>query len=385
MDRSTASTLKEYCNAFIIGILSESLKDTALATLTPFSGIDLLTAYRLNHTKNMTQKTFEFITPEFILKKQLTNTEDILNYMESVVDKHPEYSVYLKPVLKKYSETFNDKKENIFSDFENTLEILENIDVEDLIPDAIELKNSEAREIKEIASLITTHFYMLNSISYSTIVKDPIEYLKRVIFLFNPKTFDKEKGLEVHRMAENSILGRTYTVKEKFKEYDKSLHDMDELLRKKYEIPITSELYFSLPINKLRLFSDIEENITIKGYIDAVYSDTKRKTYLIVDWKTSTKYREFNCAQIELYRYAFASKFKIDVENIELAVVYFDSEGKQTKVEIVENHEENASLLRWYLNRLLSWKKEPNMFLENIIREAKPYDYIPNEVKKALS
>jgi hypothetical protein len=109
-----------------------------------------------------------------------------------------------------------------------------------------------------------------------------------------------------------------------------------------------------------------------KGYIDAIFRN--KNDYLLVDWKTSrstgnsSEYRR----QLELYRRAYATENGVNPEIIKVAIGFIglrqviNNQKVYSKIDKTQPGKNVYETLQKPFKKFLEWKKNPNMFLEEL-------------------
>tara|TARA_Y100000310_G_scaffold342421_1_gene445616 strand:+ start:1094 stop:1870 length:777 start_codon:yes stop_codon:yes gene_type:complete len=168
-------------------------------------------------------------------------------------------------------------------------------------------------------------------------------------------------GTAIHDTCENMLLNEHLEVSdfflEKYKESLKKLADDDYEFDKKLALDMKEQGLEILPyikpalnsyFSKYKIFSTEEklfENVEIndykyKGYIDLVLQTSDGK-YHIIDWKSCSwgwnsrrKTERMTTYQLTFYKYYFAKKHNIDLDNVETHFALLKRTAQDNKVEI---------------------------------------------------
>ena len=168
-------------------------------------------------------------------------------------------------------------------------------------------------------------------------------------------------GTAIHNTCENMLLNENLDMNkfflEQYKEELKKLKEDNHEFDKKLALEMKSQGLEIIPYVKPelekyfgkykvfsteeRLFEDIEiDNYKYKGYIDLVLQ-TQDGNYHIIDWKscswgwdTRRKSERMTTYQLTFYKYYFAQKHNIDLDNIETHFALLKRTAQKNKVEI---------------------------------------------------
>jgi len=236
-------------------------------------------------------------------------------------------------------------------------------------------KAKELLEINKawIVNYVKNHFASIDHISFSGLEEKAFDYLMKRILKFKDVTPATNLGTDVHEIAKRLCLGeKTGEIREEYLPYVDNLKKLIETIRKEY--PENEAFEEKIQIDLKDLIST-NENINFTGVIDAVFKN--KDEYLIVDWKTSrttsdaSKYRQ----QLESYKRAFAMKKKISPNKIGVAIGFIGLR-KAINDGVVDLEFDNKQpgktafdTFSKRVNRILAWKKNPDLFFDDLIAE----------------
>ncbi len=220
---------------------------------------------------------------------------------------------------------------------------------------------------------IRTHFEKMPHLSFSAVIKDPYEYLKKRILNIRYISTALSVGSELHDYAEYFLKTGERKHRKELAPFVKNFHTLHDEILKSYPTFVSAEDNFNLPLNEV---FDVDDDITLKGFIDAIYKDEHGR-YLFVDWKTSRSKGSLNDyrKQLETYRRAYTKLNNIELDDVTSAVAFVSlatsiNTGKLDRELVVETNPNTMfSNFEKDVKTIISWRKDPlnfcNDFLEN--------------------
>ncbi|MEM4235537.1 MAG: ATP-dependent DNA helicase [Candidatus Anstonellaceae archaeon] len=242
-------------------------------------------------------------------------------------------------------------------------------------------KSQEVLKTKQkwVFDFIKDHFDNLDKLSYSYLVDDPCEYLKYNILELFEITEEIDFGAKIHRIAKAILEKEKIEIEEKYEPYVKNINKIiDQITRTYPQIFLTEK---KLKISLKEIFDLKEDTILFEGRIDAIF--TNGEEYLILDWKTDkrTDRGSEHRQQLEIYKKIFSKINKIDPQKIKVAIGYIGLKPiiNSGKIEFLlddrQPHKNALQTVYKKIEKILSWKKDPNKFFEDLEKE-KPQDFI---------
>ncbi|BCS91064.1 MAG: ATP-dependent DNA helicase Rep [Candidatus Micrarchaeota archaeon] len=255
--------------------------------------------------------------------------------------------------------------------------------------DALKLINKKEPWLYEI---VYNYFSKLDSISFSLVdnSKDAYSFMKNNILGITKLSKQLEIGSKVHKMAELLFKGTLdlSSLSEEERNYLKNIIAIrDEIENRLNAKQLAAEEHLSESIEKL---FGIKEDLTFKGSIDAVYLCSDG-SYAIIDYKTdkSKDHENDHRRQLLIYRKLYSKVKDIDEAKIRMFIAYVGLSGKintgTLKSELVEvkpsERLEKTFIER--LNKLLEYKKDPDIFIEEL-KSCKSDEILLSMLKQGL-
>lgn len=236
----------------------------------------------------------------------------------------------------------------------------------------------KAKELLEInkswlVNYVKNHFANIDHVSFSGLEEKAFDYLMKRILRIKDVTPATNLGTDIHEIAKRICLNEKMgEIREEYLPYVENVKKLIETIRQDY--PENEAFEEKIQVDLKELIST-DENINFSGIIDAVFKN--KDEYLIVDWKTSrtigdaSKYRQ----QLESYKRAFALKKKISPSKVSVAIGFIGLR-KAINDGSVESEYDNKQpgktafdTFTKRVNKVLSWKKNPDLFFEDLIEE----------------
>jgi len=235
----------------------------------------------------------------------------------------------------------------------------------------------KARELLEynkgwLIEFIHNHFKNLKSISFTSAVSKPFEYLTNNILNIREYSPALKLGSEVHLAAEKFLKGEDHKVDENYRPFQENIIKLAKELRSTYPDLYQVEKLFDIPFSEI---SDIEDEISFRGKIDAVFSNGNK--YMIIDWKTDRKTENASVhrQQLESYKKAFCVLNRIDNDSVDVGIAYIGLRPSintgfvncQLDLRKPAKNVYNTFLKR--VKKILEWKNDPDLFLKELSEE----------------
>ncbi len=232
---------------------------------------------------------------------------------------------------------------------------------------------SEAQELIEkkrswLKNYVRHHFDDLESISFSSLITNPYEYLKRRILDIGIRSESMNIGTQVHLVAEKIIEGEEYTPRTDLEQQEHNIQRLLDEIHTMYPIDVCVEEGIKVPLAKL-VDTDIE--LLFSGKIDAVFRNDAGE-YLIVDWKTdkTTGYASEHRQQLSAYRKAFSIKQDIPIDKIKVAIGYvalrkiIDDGIMDAQLDMRQPTATAFDTFTKHLNVFLDWRNDVELFFK---------------------
>ncbi len=182
-------------------------------------------------------------------------------------------------------------------------------------------------------------------------------------------------GSEVHRIAQRLLQGEKPGYEKELAPYVSNLNDLLIQIRKDY--PECMSVEKKLKISLEELIGKEGEGMFFVGKLDAVFKNGEK--HLIVDWKTSMR-AENNSEhrqQLAAYRSAYSVSESVPLENIKVALGYVGLRERVNTGKIGATLDDKQPVksafetFRGHVSRLLKWKSNPEIFLEELMDQQK--------------
>ncbi len=220
---------------------------------------------------------------------------------------------------------------------------------------------------------IIEYFKNVDHFSYSSIQKDPYDFLTKNIVKIPFYSKASDFGNEVH-----GALKKILTNQGRIEDYDGEVKKAIEnglaaidSLRKEYKgLEIESaEKYRKIPLSSL---TDYDEDIMLfTGYIDATFKHDKG--YLIIDWKTDTKDKRASehKRQLAVYKKMVSKLENISEEKINTFVIFVALRGVINTGKFEWSADKGTRdvfpTFEKHLQKVLEWKKDPKKFISELL------------------
>ena len=274
---------------------------------------------------------------------------------ESGRDYLNEHSNYLEIEAENISATFEERQKKAYNMFINR-----NYD--------------EARKMLEtntawLKSFVEDHFASIEHISFSKLNIEPYDYFIQNILQLREETFATNLGSNVHDAIQSYLNCKEVNLEEKEMPFFENAKKLINEIKKEYPEFVEAEHQVYIPLNKI---VGTDDKMYFKGYIDAIFRN--KNDYLLVDWKTSrstgnsSEYRR----QLELYRRAYATEKGVDPEIIRVAIGFIglrqviNNQKVYSEIDKAQPGKNVYETLQKHFKKFLEWKKNPNMFLEEL-------------------
>ena len=223
-------------------------------------------------------------------------------------------------------------------------------------------------------SWLTDHvknfFGSLRHISFSSAPDKAYDYLVDSILGLREQTVSLARGLSVHALAEDLILGGGSECPEELVQYRDNISTLLTLIRDKYPKVESAEQMFRVPLGGLM---ETDEDIVFTGKIDAVFRNGEE--YLIVDWKTDrdTGSGSDHRQQLEAYKRAYCLAHGINPGRVKVSLAFIGLKPKLNmgtlgcKLDDKQPVKTSFDTFAKRVRNVLRWKKDPESFFHEIL------------------
>jgi len=226
-----------------------------------------------------------------------------------------------------------------------------------------------------IKDFVKSHFENIGHISFSALTHKAYDYfLKRILNIvdYSPALL---LGSEVHSLAEKIVNKKECELTDDLRPYKDNIEQVVNEVTKQYPQIVSAENNISVPLSRL---VRTDENIDFTGKLDAVFRNSN-DGYLIVDWKTSKNDKKGadHRQQLSVYKKVYARKYGIPLNQINVAIGYIGlrnsiNDGKiGAKLDSRQPTNSAFETFTKHLNTFLSWKKDIDLFFEELYKEKK--------------
>ncbi len=234
---------------------------------------------------------------------------------------------------------------------------------------------------------IRAHFENMPHLSFSAVIKDPYEYLKKRILNIKYISDALAVGIDLHDYAEKFLKTGKTEHKKELAPYVKNFHNLHDEILKSYPNFVSAEDNFNLPLNEV---FDVDDDILLTGKIDAIYKDEHGR-YLFVDWKTSRNQNSLNDyrKQLETYRRAYTKLNNIELDDVTSAVAFVSlatgiNTGQLDHELVLETNPSNMfTNFQKDVQTIISWRKDPLNFCNDFLDNEKD-DYLWQAVAEQI-
>ena len=241
--------------------------------------------------------------------------------------------------------------------------------------DSEKLRKSKEAWLREF---IFSYFQSVDRFSYSTVIKDPFDFLMKNIVKKPFSSAALDFGGNVHNALEKIVLGKAklkdYTEDEQ-KAIKNGLTVLEKLKKDNPGFAVqATELYQKIPMKSLTTYNE-KDNLLFTGKIDGVFKHDGG--IILVDYKTdkNKNYASDHKKQLAVYKKMYSKLEKVPEDKIEAYVIYvalrggintgtmdlqYDMGGKAGHfVKFEEN-----------LQTVLQWKKNPDEFIKELLEQS---------------
>tara|TARA_B110001454_G_scaffold218201_1_gene245565 strand:- start:3592 stop:6279 length:2688 start_codon:yes stop_codon:yes gene_type:complete len=244
-----------------------------------------------------------------------------------------------------------------------------------------------------LREFIHSYFTNIDHFSYSSVIKDPYNFLTKNIVKKPFGSVALDFGSSVHNALEKIVSGdatiNDYSneTEDTVKAIKNGLACLDELKEQNPGLKIKStEMRVKLPIKLLTDYQE-KDNLMFTGFIDAAFEHDDG--IFLVDYKTSKNknYTADHKRQLAVYKKMYSQLENTPEEKIETCVIYvslrggistgkFDSSIDYGKRNVYGTFDE-------HLQKVLEWKKDPDSFIKELI-EQPTQDLLHGAIKDKL-
>ena len=284
----------------------------------------------------------------------------------------------------KYAGTFH--LEN-FSDFEidsdeeeTTATVLDTrlSEAYSLFVDGRYADSEECRKSKEawLKEFIVSYFENVDHFSYSSVKKDPFDFLVKNIIKKPFGSSALDFGGQVHNALQKIVVGQAkledYTDDEQ-KAIQNGLDHIETLKNDNpgFDVEAT-ELYQKIPIKSLTTYNE-EDNFMFTGFIDAVFKHDDG--IILVDYKTdkNKNYASEHKRQLAVYKKMYSKLENIPEDKIKTCLIFVALRGginTGTMGSDIECGSRNVyGTFEGHLQTVLEWKKNPDEFIKALTEQ----------------
>jgi len=265
-------------------------------------------------------------------------------------------------------------------------------------------KYSESQDLLKnhniwLEEYIHSYFKNVDHFSYSNIATKPYEFLMRNIVKKPFVSTAADYGDRVHKGLQNIMKGKT-KLEDYSEDEQKSIKNgLDAVEELKRDYPgltpfvdvnkkLGVEYYEKVPISKITAY-DEKDPFLFTGFIDLIFQHDNG--IILVDWKTdrnsekSAKHKH----QLQVYKKMHAEFASIDENKIKACVIFVALRGSVNtgnyakKTDFVTR--DTYSTFESYLQKVLEWKKDPAIFIKELVEQSSQdelHEIIKEKLKK---
>ena len=236
-------------------------------------------------------------------------------------------------------------------------------------------RNSKETWLKEF---IFSYFQNVDHFSYSSVTKDPFEFLMKNIVKRPFSSTALDFGGNVHNALEKIVIGKAklkdYTDDEQ-KAIKNGLTVLEKLKKDNPGFTVqATELYQKIPIKSLTAYKE-KDNFMFTGLIDAVFKHDDG--IILVDYKTdknnSGAYNHKK--QLAVYKKMYSKLENVPEDKIETCLIFVALRGGistgtmdlQYDIGVKPAHFEKFEK---NLQTVLQWKKNPDEFIQELLEQS---------------
>lgn len=239
---------------------------------------------------------------------------------------------------------------------------------------------------------IFSYFENIEHFSYSSIIKDPYDFLIKNIVKKPYSSQALDFGSNVHDALEKIVLGQAKI--EDYTDEDEARaikHGMEELDKMKAQYPgfkiKSTEMNVKTAMKSLTSYVP-EDNLMFKGFIDAVFEHDDG--VILVDYKTSknTGAVSANKRQLAVYKKMYSQLENIPEEKIKTCVIFVALRGGINTGKSSSSAEYGTrdvfGTFEGHLQKVLSWKENPDEFIQELV-DQDTRDSLHGAIKEKLN
>jgi len=262
-----------------------------------------------------------------------------------------------------------------------------------------EARSTLKQGVEWLRESIRSYFQSNFSLSYSMIsrIESPFGFLKDYIFNIREPSRGMTKGTAIHNYAE--MLFRGEEIKDVPDDHKAALENLKSAvaeIEKEFNARLTaSEMSIKLPVGEI--FDSVDPkyaHLMFTGKLDAVFTSNDGKV-IIADYKTDAyendAYISDHRFQLYLYKLMYSRKFGTDPKKIRTAALYVNLIGRintgnvERKIDRTEPTQRKIDGFIKALNKLLSYKTDPDAFLKDLMKEKDLGLNLQHEIRELIS
>ena len=238
---------------------------------------------------------------------------------------------------------------------------------------------------------IFSYFENVEHFSYSSVIKDPYDFLIKNIVKKPYTSQALDFGSNVHDALEKIVSGNAsvedYTDEDEVKAIK---HGLDELEKMKKEYPgfkiKSTEKNVKSSIKSLTEYTT-EDNLMFKGFIDAVFEYDDG--IVLVDYKTSKNISAVsaNKRQLAVYKKMYSQLENVPEEKIKTCVIFVALRGGINTGKSSSSAEYGTrdvfATFEGHLQKVLAWKENPDEFIQELV-DQDTRDSLHSAIKEKL-
>ena len=222
---------------------------------------------------------------------------------------------------------------------------------------------------------IYSYFENVEHFSYSSVIKDPYDFMIKNIVKKPFSSQATDFGSNVHDALEKIVSGQgkveDYTDEDELKAIKYGLVELEKMKSENPGFKIKStEMKVKLPIKSLTAHTP-EDNLMFEGSIDAVFEHDDG--VILVDYKTSknTGAVSANKRQLAVYKKMYSQLENVPEEKIKTCVIFVALRGGintgKTSSSAEYGTRDVFGTFEGHLQKVLAWKENPDEFIRELV------------------
>ena len=241
-------------------------------------------------------------------------------------------------------------------------------------------RHSDAKKILEerddwLGRLIRDYFRRVDHFSYSSLGKNPYEFLTNSIINMPTAATAMDFGQQVHKAMRQVLMGNTgmeeYTGNVR-KAVQNGLDAIDGLKREYPGLKVDSvEEHVVVPLSSMTEYDG--DGMLFTGFMDVVFKHDSG--YLIVDYKTDKKTgnKYSHRRQLAAYKRMLSVLTDTPEERIDTRVIFLAVRGGvntgRFELEIDKSQRDAYPKFEEMLQKVLGWRRDPDIFINELLQQ----------------